>query len=82
LARVTREEIISTNFEVLAVNHGTTFDGHTMVNVFEQYGTSKGRVLCTSEIGLRCFRTGSEERGNLRTLVPPKVVLESVIQVL
>lgn len=82
LARVTREEIISTNFEVVAVEHETPFDGHTMINVFEQYGTSKGRVLCTSEIGLQCFRTGGEEKGQFRTLVPPTVVLESVVQVL
>jgi hypothetical protein len=82
LARVTREEIISTNFEVVAVDHGTVFNGHTMTNVFEQYGASKGKVLCTSEIGLQCFRTGGEEKGHYRTLVPAMVVLESVMQVL
>jgi len=82
VARVTHEEIISTNFEVLAVEHSAMFDPHSMINVFEQYGASKGRVLCTSELGLRCFRTGGEERASSRLLLPPKVVLESVIQVL
>lgn len=82
VARVTHEEIISTNFEILAVEHGTVYDSQSMVNVFEQYGASKGRVLCTSEIGLRCFRMGGEEKANSRLLLPPRVVLESVIQVL
>ncbi|EGN98679.1 hypothetical protein SERLA73DRAFT_181260 [Serpula lacrymans var. lacrymans S7.3] len=91
LAQVTREEIMSTNFEVIAVESGKAFDAQEVVDAFEDYGTSKGAVLCTTELGLRCStRKSPNETGKpegegcieRRCLLRPKVVLESVVEVL
>ena len=133
LAKVAREDIMSTTFEVvvadpthvfrdpsnseidleLDLNDGTTNnldrEGLDMVDAFAEYGESKGRVLATMELGLRCItRVGSvggdrplkligehsntngtsnagdsgETRFEKRMLLLPKVVLESVLEVL
>jgi hypothetical protein len=91
LAQVTREEIMSTDFEVLAIDHGGTFDGKRMADVFGDYGPSRGTVLCTSELGLSATTRRSsgdvdsvEKEGIIerRLLLQPKVVLESVVDVL
>jgi hypothetical protein len=135
LAKVTREEIMSTTFEVvvadptqifhdssnseidleLDLNDGTPNNsergGLNMVDAFAEYGESKGRALATMELGLRCItRVGaaggdrplkstigehsnsngtsnaggdsSETRFEKRMLLLPKVVLESVLEVL
>ena len=85
-------------------------EGLNMVDAFAEYGESKGRVLATMELGLRCItRIGAaggdrllksmgehsnsngtsnaggdlgETRFEKRMLLQPKVVLESVLEVL
>jgi hypothetical protein len=89
LAQVTREEIMSTDFQALAIEHGSVFDGKRMADVFGDYGPSRGTVLCTSELGLSA--TTRRSSGDVdsaegiierRLLLQPKVVLESVVDVL
>ncbi|KIK94382.1 hypothetical protein PAXRUDRAFT_828061 [Paxillus rubicundulus Ve08.2h10] len=90
LAQITREEIMSTNFEVVGADSGRTFDAQEMMDAFEDYGTSKGAVLCTTELGLRCSTrkasgeatTASEENVERRLLLRPKVVLESAVDMI
>jgi hypothetical protein len=91
LARITREEIMSTNFEVVAIEHRQDFDMKEMTDAFEDYGTSIGAVLCTTDLGLSCSTRKSvhglgqgEPEGYVerRLLLRPKVVLESVADVL
>lgn len=91
LAQVTREEIMSTDFEVLAIDHGGIFDGKRMADVFGEYGPSRGTILCTVELGLSAATRRSsgevpsvEKEGAVerRLLLQPKVVLESVVDVL
>ena len=136
LAKVTREDIMSTTFEVVVADPTQIFrdsskshseidleldmddgtpnnsdkGGLNMVDAFAEYGESKGRVLATMELGLRCItRSGAvgggralkaigehsngngassaggdlgETRFDDRTLLLPKVVLESVLEVL
>jgi len=76
-----------------------------MVDAFAEYGESKGRVLATMELGLRCITqagavgrapkaigehsngngassAGGDPRFEQRMLLLPKVVLESVLEVL
>ncbi|KAL4072650.1 hypothetical protein V8B97DRAFT_1957582 [Scleroderma yunnanense] len=90
LAQLSREEIMSTNFEVVGAESGQTFNSQEMVDVFEDYGTSKGGVLCTTELGLRCSThkatsdttVTAEENVERRLLLRPKVVLESAVDVI
>lgn len=89
LAQVTKEEIMSANFEVIAADSGQLFDGQEMMDAFEDYGSSDGVVLCTTELGLRCSTRkatsnvpDSEESIDRRILLRPKVVLESVVEVI
>ncbi|KAI6128935.1 hypothetical protein EDD16DRAFT_27585 [Pisolithus croceorrhizus] len=90
LAQIAREEIMSANFEVVGAESGRAFDAREMVDVFEDYGASKGAVLCTTELGLRCSTrkatTGTsatpEENIERRLLLRPKVVLDSAMDVI
>jgi hypothetical protein len=86
LAQVTKEEILSTNFEVVAVNYTESFDSKTMQDPFGEYGPSEGSVLCTTELGLRLSTRISVESGpsdfERRLLLRPKVLLESAMDVL
>lgn len=82
LAKITREEIMSTNFEVVAVEQGQGFDRKDMSDMFEDYGTSIGAVLCTTDLGLSCCARRQEGHIDRRLLLKPKVVLESVADVL
>lgn len=91
IAKITREEIMSSNFDVVAVDHGRGFDKAEMMDAFEDYGTSTGAVLCTTDLGLSCSVRkssdalgGEEQEGYVerRLLLRPKVVLESVADVL
>jgi hypothetical protein len=112
LSKVLREEILSTSFELLAIDPsnyaastpstttpssstekpvGPLFHERTMMDAFSEYGQSRGVVLATTELGLRCVtRMGtreavaSEEEVLLeqRVLLTPKVVLESVLDIL
>ncbi|KAH9917818.1 uncharacterized protein B0H18DRAFT_1033174 [Fomitopsis serialis] len=116
LARVTREEILSTSFEVVLVESGETFDEGSMSNKMRDYeefiaddaasvhsyssgksggaragGANTGKVLCTTELGLRCMTRKSkrastasddnaEEPFDNRILLLPKVVLNSALE--
>ncbi|KAF7979114.1 hypothetical protein HWV62_43325 [Athelia sp. TMB] len=82
LAKITREEIMSTNFEVVAVPHGEGFDHREMSDAFEDYGSSVGAVLCTTDLGLSCCARRADGFVDRRLLLKPKVVLESVADVL
>lgn len=90
IAQIIREEIMSTNFEVIGADSGRTFDAQEMVDAFEDYGTPKGTVLCTTELGLRCSTrkaiadplTSREENTERRLLLRPKVILESAVDML
>lgn len=86
LAQVTKEEIMSTCFEVIAIEHGDSFDPHRMFDSFGEYGMSRGAIITTTELGLRCrTRKNGEVSGiddfatEIRVLMPPKVVLDSVL---
>jgi len=85
IAAVTKEQVLSTNFEVISVEVGRDFERKRMVNLFDEYYTGGAkdnngeRVLCTTEVGLRCFFAGGADE---RTLVQPTVILESVVQVI
>jgi hypothetical protein len=90
IAQIIREEIMSTNFEVIGADSGRTFDAQEMVDVFEDYGTPRGAVLCTTELGLRCSMrkataepsASREESIERRLLLRPKVILESAVDML
>ena len=132
LAKVAREDIMSTTFEVVVADPTQIFRdasksnsepdlafdmddatpnnpdkaGLNMVDAFAEYGESKGRVLATMELGLRCITRAAavsggralkaigehsngssggdsgETRFEERLLLLPKVVLESVLEVL
>ncbi|KAF9563199.1 hypothetical protein CPC08DRAFT_706130 [Agrocybe pediades] len=110
LASVTKEDIMSTSFEVAIADPSGSFEEGQMVDAFGSYGESRGRVLVTMELGLRCVtrigqtlnelpdmngENGShgmngatgislQREGVLesRLLLQPKVVLESVLEVL
>ena len=90
IAQIIREEIMSTNFEVVGADSGRTFDAQEMVDAFEDYGTPRGAVLCTTELGLRCSTrkapaepSGSQEEIiERRLLLRPKVILESAVDML
>ena len=108
LASVTKEDIMSTSFEVVIADPSGSFVEGQMVDAFGSYGESRGGVLVTMELGLRCVtRLGKNlseladingEQGvnggsiavpinregmlESRLLLQPKVVLESVLEVL
>lgn len=59
LSLVTREDILSTNFEVVLVESGGMFDGASMYNSFAEGPNASDnktgeKVLCTTELGLKC----------------------------
>ncbi|KAF8653602.1 hypothetical protein AX16_003846 [Volvariella volvacea WC 439] len=89
IAKVTREEIMSTNFEIVAVDHTETYDPTLMTDAYKDYAHPKGAILATTDLGLRCItrRGGSIDEGSTgvfeqRILLHPKVVLESVLEIL
>ncbi|KAI1797150.1 hypothetical protein LXA43DRAFT_398670 [Ganoderma leucocontextum] len=130
LARVAREDILSTSFDVLIVDSGTPFEAGQMLNKMregehdaEEHGSQiadvglslngngmlvnadgdlngngaqdSGRVLCTTELGLRCVTrrdlksaSGYPEGGaeadlfENRLLLQPKVLLDSAMDVI
>ncbi|OBZ72248.1 hypothetical protein A0H81_07927 [Grifola frondosa] len=105
LARVTREEILSTSFEVVLVEGGEPFEEGQMTNKMREgepvpgdnhekvSGGEAGSVLCTTELGLRCVTRkdgrdidlDDEDGGDVferRMLLPPKVVLDSAMEVI
>ncbi|KAG6832782.1 hypothetical protein H0H92_009400 [Tricholoma furcatifolium] len=91
LARVTREEIMSTSFDVISVSANTSFNPNVMADAFGDYVASRGAILATTELGLRCTTRmrGSHELEDhndvtweQRSILMPKVVLESVLDAL
>lgn len=81
---------MSTSFEVVVADPlHPLFVPEGMQDAFGEYGPSKGAVLATTELGLRCVTRvvlerseGGEVRLEERVLLMPKVVLESVLDVL
>ena len=81
---------MSTTFDIIAMEHSESFDAKSMHDTFGDYGPSRGTVLCTTELGLRCTTRISGELGKMesegtiekRLLLRPKVLLESVVDVL
>jgi hypothetical protein len=82
---------MSTCFDVIAVNQNDAFDSNSMSDAFGDYVASSGSILATTELGLRCTTRlrGSEPLEahddvtlEQRMLLQPKVVLESVLEVL
>ncbi|PFH47842.1 hypothetical protein AMATHDRAFT_77004 [Amanita thiersii Skay4041] len=78
LAMTLREEILSTSFDVVAVDHTQPFDSTVMVDMFKEYtpireegSVANGQdttssVLATTELGVRCTtRMGTKERVGL-----------------
>ncbi|KAJ3537020.1 hypothetical protein NM688_g6750 [Phlebia brevispora] len=62
LARITREEILSTSFEVILAESGQPFVSSAMLNALDEHRhgannehITPGNVLCTTELGLRCI---------------------------
>lgn len=97
LAKVTREDILSTSFEVMLIESGGSFDNVDMMNAFPEFNAQSNptvgddRVLCTTELGLKCVTRKSkttpsaEADGDVlerRTLLHPKVVLDSAVDAL
>jgi len=90
VAQVTRQEIMSTNFDIISVGPGDKFDPRRMSDAFGDYSTSRGAILATTELGLRCTTrresrdATKEEDGEIETrlLLQPKVVLDSVLDIL
>jgi len=84
LAQVTKEEIMSTCFEVVAIEHGDIFDARRMFDSFGEYGLSRGAIVTTTELGLRCKTRKNPSATDdcateIRMLMAPKVVLDSVL---
>ncbi|KAK1225006.1 hypothetical protein PQX77_012075 [Marasmius sp. AFHP31] len=88
LAQVTKEEIMSTCFEIVAIEHSDTFDPRRMADSFSEYGASTGNIVTTTELGLQCrtrrgitySESGSVDNGTeTRVLLAPRVILESVL---
>lgn len=89
LEKVARQETMSTCFEVVVADPLHPFVPEGMQDAFGEYGPSKGAVLATTELGLRCVTRVAMERSEVgevrleeRVLLQPKVVLESVLDVL
>ncbi|KAF8206341.1 hypothetical protein K438DRAFT_1817029 [Mycena galopus ATCC 62051] len=84
IAQICKEEIMSTNFDLVMVEPGQGFEERIMTDVFGQYGVSRGAVLATTELGLRRMTRrsipGKEDDRTVeqQLLVRPKVILDSV----
>ncbi|KAF7312388.1 CRAL-TRIO-N domain-containing protein [Mycena indigotica] len=88
-AKLCKEGIMSTNFDIVIIESGQTFDERVMVDLFDpQSGEGdtshpQGVVLATTELGLRRMtrRTVGDESGTVehQVLLRPKVLLESVL---
>lgn len=91
LAQVMREDIMSTSFEVVAVTANEAYDPNQMSDVFGDYVASRGAIIATTELGLKCTtRLSNTECTDTpdgvplqkRMILRPKVVLESVLDAL
>lgn len=89
VALMIREGTMSTDYQVMFVDSSRTFNATWMENLYEGFGASQGLVLCTTEIGLQSVTSRKREGRNIdenaiekRVVLKPKVVLESVVQIL
>ena len=89
LAHVIKEDIMSTNFDIIAVDRSEKFDGKDMCDALGDHGVSGETVLCTTQLGLRCLTRKSpggpektEGAVERRLLLRPRVLLESVADAL
>ncbi|KAF8715582.1 hypothetical protein AX14_012577 [Amanita brunnescens Koide BX004] len=100
LATTVREEILSTSFDVIAMDHTQNFNPATMYDYMAPHaqasngasanGETGTSVLATTELGLLCTtRIGNRESVGdedvtieRRILLKPKVVLETVLEML
>jgi len=84
IAKTCKEEIMSTNFDLVMVEPSQRFDERIMLDAFGEYGVSQGAVMATTELGLkRMTRKSIPGKEDDRTveqqlLVRPKVILDSV----
>ncbi|KAJ6609255.1 hypothetical protein B0H10DRAFT_1814098 [Mycena sp. CBHHK59/15] len=89
IARICKEEIMSTNFDILMVEASQNYDERTMMDAFDgvyesSQARSQGTVLATTELGLRRMtRRSAPDKVEERTieqqlLIKPKVILDSV----
>lgn len=101
---VLREGTMSTDFQPLFVESVREFNPSMMENLYASAagtsseagsgavmnGTSRGRVLCTTEIGLQCLTNKGRDNGKefnaqtieRRVVLKPRVVLENIVQML
>lgn len=89
LAFVLREGTMSTDFQPMFVESVREFSALSMENVYDGYGPSRGRVLCTTEIGLQALTNKGKDGKDFsastierKVVLKPRVVLESVVQML
>lgn len=90
LSQVIREDIMSTSFELIAVEHTEAFNPDLMDDAFKEYIASEGQILATTELGLKCktrkdiekFPGTGESAFDQRLLLRPKVILESAVRIL
>ncbi|TFY66802.1 hypothetical protein EVG20_g4287 [Dentipellis fragilis] len=91
VAHITKEETMSTNFEIVLAEQSKPFDQTTMINAFAGYDVAGGSVLATTELGLRCSTRKTAKLSSFgpvgeiverKTLLQPKVILETVAQLL
>ncbi|KAJ7158681.1 hypothetical protein C8R46DRAFT_906777, partial [Mycena filopes] len=77
MAQICKEEIMSTNFDIVCPEAGQFFDERIMSDAFGGYGASHGAILATIELGLRRMtRRGHPRDGRTveqQLLVRPKV---------
>ena len=79
---------MSTCFNVIAVDQNDVFDSSRMADAFGDYVASRGAIIATTELGLSCTtrvqNLGAHDELILqqRVILQPRVVLESVLDVL
>lgn len=81
LNKAVGEDIVSADFEVIAVDCGSHFEKETMKDEWNSTVSegAAGTVLCTIAVGLR--RTEKQDNGDLRAvaLLKPGVALDSIV---
>ncbi|KAJ7650159.1 hypothetical protein FB45DRAFT_1017560 [Roridomyces roridus] len=83
IATICREEIMSTNFDILSVEPGQLFDVRIMEDALGYTTSAHGAVLATTELGLRRMtrKNASDRTIEQQLLCRPKVIMHSVAEV-